>query len=65
MQFVLCETSAVGSSTKGLINHLKSKHSINVILESEDHKTLLAQEEIQSQIVKKEMSLSGYKEEVK
>jgi len=36
---------------------LKSKHRIHVILESEDHETIPAQEEIQSQIVKKEMSL--------
>jgi len=36
---------------------LKSKHRIHVIHESEDHKTLLAQEEILSQIVQKEMSL--------
>jgi len=31
-----------------LINHLKSKHRIHVILESEDQKTILAQEEIRS-----------------
>jgi len=35
---------------------LKSKHRIHVILESEDHKTIPAQEEILSQIVIKEMS---------
>jgi len=36
---------------------LKSKHRIHVIHESEDHKTIPAQEEIRSQIVIKEMSL--------
>jgi len=36
---------------------LKSKHKIHVILETEDQKTIRAQEEIWSQIVKKEMSL--------
>ena len=56
MQFVLCYTKGGGSSTKSLINHLKSKHRICVIHEGEDHKTIQAQEEIQSQIVKKEMS---------
>jgi len=35
---------------------LKSKHRIHVILESEDH-NIPAQEEIRSQIMKKEMSL--------
>jgi len=40
VQFVLCETNAGGSSTKSLISRLKSKHGINVILESEDHKTI-------------------------
>jgi len=54
-QFVLCESNAGGSSTESLINHLK-KHRIHVILESEDHKTIPEEEEIQSQIVKKEMS---------
>jgi len=37
-----------------LISHLKSKHRIH---ESEDHRTIPAQEEIRSQIVIKEMSL--------
>jgi len=54
---VLCESNAGGLSTKSLINHLKSKHRIHVILESEDHKTIPELEEIRSQIVKKEMSL--------
>jgi len=36
---------------------LKSKHRIHVTHESEDHETIQAQEEILSQIVKKEMSL--------
>jgi len=36
---------------------LKSKHRIHVILETEDQKIIRAQEEIWSQIVKKEMSL--------
>jgi len=36
---------------------LKLKHILQVILENEDHKTIPAQEEIRSQIVKKEMSL--------
>ena len=61
MQFVLRETNAGGSSTEILINHLKSKHRIHVILESDDQKTIPAQEEIRSQIVKKE-SFWGYKE---
>jgi len=56
-QFVLCETNVGGSNTESLINHLKSKHRIHVILESEGHKTIPEQEEIRSQIVKKEMSL--------
>jgi len=46
-----------GSSTIRLFKHLKSKHRIHAIHESEDHKTILAQEEIRSQIVKKETSL--------
>jgi len=54
---VLHYTNAGGSSTESLINHLKSKHRIDVILEREDHKTIPAQEHIRSQIVKKEMSL--------
>jgi len=37
---------------------LKSKHRIHVILESGNQTTIRAQEEIRSQIVKKEMSLS-------
>jgi len=36
---------------------VQSKHRIHVILESEDHITVPAPEEIQSQVVKKEMSL--------
>jgi len=52
-QFVLLETNAGRSSTKSLINHLNSKLRIHVILESEDQKTIRAQEEIRSQIVKK------------
>jgi len=56
-QFVLRETSVVGSNTESLINHLKSKHRIHVILQSEDHTTIPEQEEIRSQIVKKEMTL--------
>jgi len=40
-----------------MINNLKLKHRIHVTHESEDHKTiLLAQEEIQQQVVKKAMS---------
>jgi len=54
VQFLLSETNAGSSSTKRLINHLKSKHRVQVILESEEHKTVPAQEEIRSQIVKKE-----------
>jgi len=45
VQFVLRVTNAGGSSTESLINHLKSKHRIHVILESEDQKTIRAQEE--------------------
>jgi len=36
---------------------MKSKHTIHVMHESEDHKTIPAQEEIRSQFVKKEMNL--------
>jgi len=54
---VLRESNVGGSNTESLINHLKSKYRIHVILESEDHKTIPEQEEIRSQIVKKEMSL--------
>jgi len=50
------ETNVGGSNTESLINHLKLRHKIHVILESEDHKTIPEQEEIRSQIVK-EMSL--------
>ena len=50
-------TKKGASSTESLINHLKSQHIIQVILESEDHNTIPAQEEIRSQIVIKEMSL--------
>ena len=57
MQFVLRNTKGDGSSTGSLINHLISKHRIPVILESENHKAIQAQEEIRSQIVKKERSL--------
>jgi len=46
VQFVLRYTNAGGSSTESLIKHLKSKHRIHVILQSEDHKTIPAQEEI-------------------
>jgi len=49
--------NAGDSKTKSLIRHLKPKHRIHVILESEDHKTIPAQEEIRLQTVKKEMSL--------
>jgi len=54
---VLRYTKGGGSSIKSLINHLKSKHRIRVIYEGEDHKTIQAQEEIRSQIVKKKRSL--------
>jgi len=47
VQCVLRYTKGGGSSTKSLINHLKSKHRIH---ESEDHKTIPAQEQIQSQL---------------
>jgi len=57
VQFVLRYTYEGGSSTESLINHLKSKHVIHVIFDSEDHKTIPTQEGIRSQIVKKEMSL--------
>jgi len=46
VQFVLQYTKGGGSSTESLINYLKSKHRIHAILESEDHKTIPAQEEI-------------------
>jgi len=58
VQFVLRSTKGdCGSSTESFINHLKSKHRIHVTHQSEDHKTIPAQEEIQSQIVKVEVSL--------
>jgi len=56
VQSVLHYTNGGGSSTNSLINHLKLKHRIHVILESGDHKTIPVQEEIRSQIVIKEMS---------
>jgi len=57
VQFVLRYTKRGGSRTGSLISHLKSKHRIHVIHESEDHKTIPAQEEIRSQILIKEISL--------
>jgi len=57
VQLVLRYTKGGGSSTESLISHLKSKHIIHVIHESEDHKTIPAVEEIRSQIVIKETSL--------
>jgi len=48
---------ADGSSTKRLISHLKSKHRVYVIHDSENHKTILAQKDIRSQTVKTEMSV--------
>jgi len=57
VQFVLRYTKGGGSSTESLINRSKSKHKIHLIHEREDHKTIPAQEEIRSQIMKKEMSL--------
>jgi len=54
---VLRYTKGAGSSTESLINHLKSNSRIHVILESEDHKTVRAQEEIRSQIAKNEINL--------
>ena len=54
VQFVLRYTKEGGSSTDCLINHLKSEHRIH---EGENHKTIPAQEEIRSQIFKKEMCL--------
>jgi len=54
---VLRYTKGGASSTENLTNHLKSKHKIQVFLESEDHNTTPAQEEIRSQIVIKEMIL--------
>ena len=57
VQFVLRYTKGDDSSTESLINHLKSKHRIHETDDGEDHKTIPVQEEIRSQIVKKEMSL--------
>jgi len=54
---VLLETNAGDSKTKRAINHVQSKHRIHVILESEQHTTVPAPENIRSQIVKKEMTL--------
>jgi len=53
VQFVIRYTKGV-SSTESLNKRLKSKHRIH---ENEDDKTIPAQKEIRSQIVKKEMSL--------
>jgi len=44
MQFVLRYTKRGASGTESLINHLKSKHIIQVILESEDHNTIPAKD---------------------
>ena len=55
---MLLKTNAGDSNTKRSINNVQSKNRIHVILESEDHITVPAPEEIRSQIVKKEMSLS-------
>jgi len=63
-QFVLRESNAGGSNTESLINHLKSKHRIHIILASEDHKIIPEQEEIPPQIVK-EMSLFEATKKVK
>jgi len=57
VQFVLLYSKRGGSSTESLINHLNLKHRIHVIHESEDHKSIVAQEKILSQFMKKEMSL--------
>jgi len=46
VQFVLRYTKRGTSSTESLIINLKSKHRIQVILESDDHNTIPAQEEI-------------------
>jgi len=46
-----------GASTESLINNLKSKHRIHGIHGGEDHKIILVEEEIRSQIVIKEMSI--------
>ena len=54
---MLLYTKGGSSSTEFFVNHLKSKHRIHVTHESEDNKTIPAQEEILSQIVKNEMSL--------
>jgi len=54
---VLHYTKRGASSTENLINHLKSQHRIQVILESEGHNTTPTQKEIGLQIVIKEMSL--------
>jgi len=57
VQFVLRYAKGGGSNTESLINHLKSKHRIHAILGSEDHKTIPAQGEIRSQIVKTKTSI--------
>jgi len=54
MQFVFRYAKG---GVESLISYLKSKHRIHVILESEDHKTIPAQEEIRSQTVIKEKRL--------
>jgi len=56
VQFVLRYAKGGGSSTESLINHFKPNHRIH---EGKNHKSIPAQEEIRSKIVKKEMSLFG------
>jgi len=46
-----------GSSSESLINDLKSKHRIHVTHANENYKNIPAQQEIRSQIVKKEICL--------
>jgi len=60
VQFVLRYTKGGGSSNESL-NHLKLKHRIHVNLEGEDHKTIPAQEEIRSQIMKKKSLFEAIK----
>jgi len=43
VQFVLPLYKRGGWSTENLINYLKSKHKIHVILENEHHKTIPVQ----------------------
>ena len=62
VQFVLCDTKGGGLSTESLINHLKSKHSIHVIHEGEDHKIIQTWENLITNCEKRKESFWGHKD---